>query len=73
MVTHDLPLPKLTDLIAFDQRDLHLTPEFERAMDRRCQALVFKLPSLLLYSIEKFGIIPSVSLKKQELLIWVTG
>ena len=29
--------------MAFDQRDLHSTPEFELAMDRRCRTLVSEL------------------------------
>ena len=36
----------VTKQIAFEQRDLHSTSEFERAMDRRCQALVSKLETL---------------------------
>ena len=36
MVLHDLPLSTVTKNIAFDQRDLHSTSVFERAMDRRC-------------------------------------
>ena len=36
MVSHDLPRSKLTNQIAFDEQDLHFTPEFERTMDRRC-------------------------------------
>ena len=36
MVSHDLPRSTVTKQIAFDQRDLHSTPVFERAMDRRC-------------------------------------
>ena len=35
-----------TNQIAFDQQDSHSTPEFERAMDRRCQALVSKWETL---------------------------
>ena len=34
MVSHDLPRSTITDQIAFDQRDLHWTPEFERMMDQ---------------------------------------
>ena len=37
MVSHDLPRSTVTNQIPFDQQDLHLTPEFERAMDRRYQ------------------------------------
>ena len=52
MVSHDLPCSTVTNQIAFDQRDSNMIPEFERTMDRRCQALVSKLetlvPSLLL-------------------------
>ena len=29
-VSHGLPRSKVTNQVAFDQRDLHLTPEFER-------------------------------------------
>ena len=43
MVSHDLPRSTVTNQIAFDQTDLHSTPEFERSMDRRCQVLVSKL------------------------------
>ena len=43
MVSHDLPRSTVTNQIAFDQRDLYSTPEFDRTMDRRCQALVSKL------------------------------
>ena len=43
MVSHDLQHSMLTNQIAFDQRHLHLTPEFECLMDRRCQVLVSKL------------------------------
>ena len=46
IVSHDLLLSTVTNQIAFDQRDLHSTPEFERAMDRCCQALVSKLETL---------------------------
>ena len=46
MVSHDLSRSTVTEQIAFDQRDLHSTPEFERAMDRRCQALVSKFETL---------------------------
>ena len=44
MVPHDLP--RSTNQIAFDQQDWHLTPEFERSMDRRYQKLVSKLETL---------------------------
>ena len=48
MVSHDLPVTKQ---IAFDQRGLHSAPVLQQMMDRRFQALVFKLetsdPSLL--------------------------
>ena len=40
MVSRDLPRSTVTKQIAFDQRDLHLTPVFERAMDRHCSALL---------------------------------
>ena len=43
MVSHDLSCSMVTNQIVFDQRDLHSTPEFERMMDHRCHALVFKL------------------------------
>ena len=43
MVSHDLPRSTVTNQIAFDQRDLYSTPEFERTMNRRYQALVSKL------------------------------
>ena len=46
MVSHDLLRSTVTNQIAFDQRELHSTLEFERAMDRRCQALVSKLETL---------------------------
>ena len=44
MVSDDLPRSTVTN--QFDQQDLHSAPEFERAMDRRCQALVSKLETL---------------------------
>ena len=47
MVSHDLSRLTITNQIAFDQRDLQSTSEFERAMDRRCEVLVYKLESLL--------------------------
>ena len=43
MVSHDLPRSTVTNQIAFDQRDLYSTPEFERTVHRRCQELVSKL------------------------------
>ena len=43
MVSHDLPRSTVTNQIAFDQRDLHSTPEFERVLEHRCQVLVSKL------------------------------
>ena len=46
MVLHDLSRSTITNQIAFDQRDLHSTPEFERAMDHRCQAQVSKLTDI---------------------------
>ena len=46
MVSHDLPRSTVTNQITFDQQDFHSTPEFERAIDRRCQALVSKLETL---------------------------
>ena len=46
-VSHDLPRStSVTDQITFDQQDLYLTPEFERAMDGRCQVLVSQLEIL---------------------------
>ena len=38
--------PPRAKQITFDQRDSNLSPKFERAMDRRCQALVSKLETL---------------------------
>ena len=46
MASNDLPNSVLTKQVAFDQRGLHSTPEFERAMDRRCHVLVSKLETL---------------------------
>ena len=46
MVSHHLQRSTVTNQIAFDSRDLHLTPEFERAMNRRCQAMVYKSETL---------------------------
>ena len=46
MVSHDLLHSTVTKQIAFDQRDLHSTAVFERAMDQRCQTLVSKLETL---------------------------
>ena len=46
MVSLDLWHSTMTKQIAFDQRDLHSTPEFERAMDHRRQALVSKLKTI---------------------------
>ena len=43
MVSYDLLCSIVTNQIAFDQRDLHSTPEFERTMDHCCHALVSKL------------------------------
>ena len=43
MASHDLPCSTVTNQIALDQRDSNTIPEFERAMNRRCQALVSKL------------------------------
>ena len=42
----DLPLSTVTNQIAYVQRNLHLTPEFERAMDSFCETLVSKLKTL---------------------------
>ena len=47
MVSHDLPCSAATNQIAFDQRGPNTIPEFERAMDRRFQALVSKLETLV--------------------------
>ena len=44
MASYDLPHSTVTIQIAFDQRDLHLNPEFERTMNY--QVLVFKLETL---------------------------
>ena len=46
MVSHDLLHLTVTNQIAFDQRDLHSTPECDHEMDSRCQALVSKLETL---------------------------
>ena len=46
MVSHGIPRSKITNQIAFDQQDSKSIPEFECAMDRRCQALVSKLEAL---------------------------
>ena len=43
IVSHDLPRTTVTNQIAFDQRDLYSTLEFERTMARLCEALVSKL------------------------------
>ena len=43
MVSHDFPCSTVTNQIAFDQRDSNTIPEFERAVDCRCQVLVSKL------------------------------
>ena len=61
MVSHDLPSLTLTKQIAFDQRGLHSTPEFEGAMDRRCQALVSKLETLDL------SLLPNCTVHNQEI------
>ena len=39
-VSHDLLCSTVTNKIAFDQRDSKSISNFERAMDRSCQALV---------------------------------
>ena len=39
----------VTNQIAFDQKDLHSTPESEHAMDCRCQALVFIVKELFCF------------------------
>ena len=46
MVSRDLLRSVVTNQIAFDQRDLHLTPDFECVIDHCCQALVSKLKTL---------------------------
>ena len=46
MVSHDLPRSMVTNQITFDQRDSNSLPDFERAMDRRCQSLVSNLETL---------------------------
>ena len=46
MVSHGLSLSTVTKQIAFDQHGLHLSPEIERGMDLRCQALVSNLETL---------------------------
>ena len=43
MISHELPRSTVPDQKAFDQRDLHSTPEFDHVVDRRCKALVSKL------------------------------
>ena len=47
MVSHDLPLSTVTNQTTYDQRDSNSSHKFERAIDRRCQALVFKLETLV--------------------------
>ena len=46
MVSHDLPRSTVTNQITFDQQDSDSVPDFERAMDRRCQVLVSNLETL---------------------------
>ena len=46
MVSRDLPRSTVTNQIRFDQQDSNSIPDFERAMDRRCQALVSNLETL---------------------------
>ena len=46
MVSHGLPCSTVTNQTALDQQDLYSTPEFQRAMERRCQALISKLETL---------------------------
>ena len=43
IVSHDFPCSTGTNQMSFDQQDSNTIPEFERTMDRRCQALVSKL------------------------------
>ena len=47
-ISHDLYKSRstVTKQIAFDQGDLCSAPVFDRAMDRRCQALFPKLETL---------------------------
>ena len=47
MVSHDLSCSTVTNQIAFDQQDSNTIPEFERAMDRHCQGLAFRLETLV--------------------------
>ena len=46
MISHDLPRSTVTNQIAFNQQYSSSIPDFERAMDRRCQALVSNLETL---------------------------
>ena len=39
MVSRDFARSTITNQISINHRDLHLTPEFERAIDLRCQGL----------------------------------
>ena len=43
MVLRGLPRSMVTSHKEFDQRDLHLTPEFERVMDSRLPGLGFQI------------------------------
>ena len=46
MISHDLPRSTITNQITSDQQDSNSIPDFERAMDLRCQALVSDLETL---------------------------
>ena len=46
MVSHDLQHSTVTNQITFCGRHSHSTPEFDGAVDLRCQALVSKLETL---------------------------
>ena len=46
IASHGFPRSAVTKEIEFDQRGLHSAPEFERAVDCRCQALVSKSETL---------------------------
>ena len=54
MISHDLR-STATNQIVLDQRDLSSTPEFERAMDRRCQVLVSNLETLDTITVPRRG------------------
>ena len=46
MLSHDLSGSTVPNQIAFDQRGFHSISEYERAIDRCCQALVSKSETL---------------------------